>query len=162
MSLDLGPVLTDQLPALETATTSNMVGVNLNALHTTRKSFMEAEASEKIQRSLRSNVKTYADEGFVTGESVYYRRQNCKGWHDPAKALNKEEGKSVCTDQIWKCILQDASMSLEGKQFGSPRDGGNKISLNEINEVLEEDERLHNKSTKSKSEGLKHNTEKTL
>ena len=41
-------VLTHQLTALEAATTNNMVKVNLNALHAVRKSFMEAESSEKI------------------------------------------------------------------------------------------------------------------
>ena len=53
----------------------------------------------------------------------------------------------MCTDQTCRCILQDASTSLgENKEFGSLRNEENKISLNEINEVLEEeDEGQHNK-----------------
>ena len=73
-------VLTDQLLALKAVINSEMVRTNLNASHAMKKSFIEAESSEKIQRPLRSNVRTYVDEEFVTGDTVYYRRQNCKGW----------------------------------------------------------------------------------
>ena len=59
-------VLNDQLPA----TTSEMVKANLNVLHAVRKSFIEAESSEKIQIALRSYVRTYADEEFVTGDTL--------------------------------------------------------------------------------------------
>ena len=46
-----------------------MVRTNLNALNTERKSFIEAESSETIQKS---NVSTYVDEEFVTSDAVYY------------------------------------------------------------------------------------------
>ena len=63
-------VLTGQIPALKAATTSEMVRTNLNTLHTARKSFIEAESSEKIQRALRSNVRTYEDEEFLTRDTI--------------------------------------------------------------------------------------------
>ena len=63
-------VLIDQLLALEAVTTSEMARTNLNALHAARKSFIEAESSEKIWRALRFNVRTYADEEFVTGNTI--------------------------------------------------------------------------------------------
>ena len=51
---------------------------------------------------------------------------------------------------------------LKVNEFGSQRNEESKISLNEINEVLEEeDEGEHNKSPCSKSEELKENTEKS-
>ena len=87
--INTSSVLTDRLPALEAATTSEMVRTNLNALYAARKSFIEAESSEKNWRAQRPNVRTYVDE-FVTGDTVYYRRQNCKGWRGPAKILGKE------------------------------------------------------------------------
>ena len=52
-------VLTDSLVALEAITTSDMVRLNLNALHAARKSFIEAESREKIWRALRANVRKY-------------------------------------------------------------------------------------------------------
>ena len=84
ININTSSVLTDELPSLEAATTSNMVKTNLNALHTARKSIIETESTEKIWRALRSNVRTYVDEEFVTGDTVYKRRQNFKGWHGPA------------------------------------------------------------------------------
>ena len=48
------------------------------------------KSSKKVWIVLRSSVRTYADEGFVTGNSVYYKRQNCKGWYGSTKVLGKE------------------------------------------------------------------------
>ena len=72
-------VLTNQLPALEAVTISEMLRTNLNALHAVRKSFIEAESSQKIWRGLRSNVKTYVDEEFVTSDIVNNELTNLKG-----------------------------------------------------------------------------------
>ena len=64
----------------------------------------------------------------------------------------------MCTNQIWKSILQGASMSLD--EFGSSRNEENKISSIEMNGILKkEDEGQHNKSPGSKSENLKDYTE---
>ena len=49
----------------------------------------------------------------------------------------------------------------ENKEFESPENKENKISSNEINEVLEEAERQYNKSPDSKREELKDNMKKT-
>ena len=76
ININTSSVLTDELPSLEAATTSNMVKTNLNALHTARENITETESSEKIWRALRYNVRTYVDKEFVTGDTVYYRRQN--------------------------------------------------------------------------------------
>ena len=50
-------VLIDWLPALEAATTSKMLRMNLNALHAVKKYFIEAKSSKNIQRALRFTVK---------------------------------------------------------------------------------------------------------
>ena len=119
-------VLTDQLPALEAATTNKMVRINLNALHAARKSFIEVESSEKIQRALRSNVRTYADKGFVTGDTVYYWRQNCKGWRGLTKVLGKE-GQCVLISHggafYWRYLYP---LMTANKELGSLRNEGNK------------------------------------
>ena len=44
-------VLTDELPALKAATTSDMVRKNLNARHVAKKNFKEAESSEELRKS---------------------------------------------------------------------------------------------------------------
>ena len=141
--------MTDQLLALEAATTNDMVRINsntfLNTLLAVRKSIMEAESREKIQQPPRSNVWTYDAD-----DSVYYRRQNYKGWYGPAKVLGKE-GQCVLIRyrgafyRMHLCHL----MKLN-KEFRSPRSEENKISSNEINEVLEEEDEQHNKSPNRK------------
>ena len=103
--------MTDQSPALEAATISDRVKGRLNALHAVRKNFMKAQSSGKILRSLRSNIRTYVDVGFMTGESVYYRRQNCKRWHGLVKVLAKEGQCALI--RSWKCIFQDISKSFD-------------------------------------------------
>ena len=114
-------VLTDQLPALEAAITRGMGRVNSNALHAVSKSFMDAESSKKFQRTLRANVRTYADEGFVTDDSFYYREPNCKRWYNPAKVLG-EEGQRVLIrhgnafHRMHLCHLMKVN-----KEFQSPR-----------------------------------------
>ena len=126
-------VLTDQLPALEAATTSEIVRTNSNALHAARKSFIEAESSEKIWRELVSNVRTYEYKEFVTSNTVYHRRQNSKVWCVPAKVLVKE-GQCVLIKhggafyRMHPCYLMMAN-----KELGSSRNEGNKTAKTEIN-----------------------------
>ena len=73
---------------------SNIVRVNLNASHAVKKNFIEAESSKKIQRVLRSKVRTYVNEGLMTRHSVYCRKQK-----------HKVMGNEMSTDQTWKYIL---------------------------------------------------------
>ena len=148
INIDTSSILTDQLLALEAATTSDIVRVNLNALHVVRKSFFKAESSKRI--ALRSNVRTYSDEGFVSGDNVYYRRQSCKGWNGPAKVLSKE-GQCVLIrhGDIFYWIHAYHLMKVN-KEWGSPRNVENKVSSNEINEVLEEEDERQHKSPHSK------------
>ena len=48
-------VLSDSPPALSSTTSSDIIRNNLNAMHSARKNYMEAEASEKIRRALRQS-----------------------------------------------------------------------------------------------------------
>ena len=91
-SVNLPSVAQDKLPALEKPELiqSDLVRENLNALHKARENFIKSEASERIRRALRHNVRTYAEEIFNPGEKVYFRCRNDKWWRGPAKVLGKE------------------------------------------------------------------------
>lgn len=80
-------VLTDQLPALDTHTTSDTVRIMQNARHTALKNHIEADASDKIRKALRSKVRSYSDEHFEPGDKVYYKRPSDKGKRGPATVL---------------------------------------------------------------------------
>ena len=93
-NVNIPTVLTDEPPALESRTSSDIVRMNLNAIHQARVNFMRAEASEKIRRALKHKTRTYSDEQFTNGDKVYYRRNNFKGWKGPATVLGND-GKVV-------------------------------------------------------------------
>ena len=63
---------------------------NLNAMHKARAAFMQSEASEKIRRALRHNVSSSVDTKYVTGDVVYYKRNDCSRWRGPGKVLGQD------------------------------------------------------------------------
>ena len=87
-------VLSDKLPALEPTTSSDIVRTNLEAIHSARKNYIAAENSERIRRALRHQVRTFSDVKYETGDRVYYKRKNVKGWKGPAVVLG-QDGKFV-------------------------------------------------------------------
>ena len=87
-------VLTDEPPAFESSTTVDIIRENMNAMHQARQAFIESEASERIKKALRHNIRSYANERYENGESVYYRRKNYKGWKGPGKVIGKD-GQTV-------------------------------------------------------------------
>ena len=83
-------VLSDDLPALDTTTSNDLIRKMLNMKHTSWKQFVEAENSNRIRRALSHNVRTYSDVKFTNGDVVYYRRKNFKGWRGPGVVLGQE------------------------------------------------------------------------
>ena len=83
-NVNLPTVLTDLPPALESTTSSEIVRRNLNAMHNARSNYIQAEASEKIPRALKSKTRTFADQKYSVGDKVFYKRKNLKGWRRPA------------------------------------------------------------------------------
>ena len=80
-------VLTDKVPAFESTTSSEILRKNLEALHTARTKFIEAESSERIRRALRKKVRSYADVKYESSDKVFYKRKGMKGWRGPAKVF---------------------------------------------------------------------------
>ena len=83
-------VLVDQLPALEGKTSSEIIAENLNAMHVARKTFIEAESSEKIRRALRHNIRTTGDIKYFTGDNIYYKRNDSNLWKGPATVIGQD------------------------------------------------------------------------
>ena len=89
-NINIPSVLTDDLPALESWTTSDIIRENMKAMHVARQKYVEAESSEKIRRALRHKVRSYADVKYSNGDRVYYRRKDYKGWKGPAVVLGQD------------------------------------------------------------------------
>ena len=92
---NLPTVFTDESPALESTTSSDIIRQNLNAMHKARENFVKSEASEKIRRALKHKVRTDANEEFSIGQKVFYKRKNLKGWRGPGAVVGSD----------WKIVL---------------------------------------------------------
>ena len=85
-------VMTDNIAALQ-GTTSETLATHLNALHSSRKAFIESESSERIRRALYSKIRV-SEQIFNNGDRVFYMREGSKKWLGPAKVVF-QDGKVI-------------------------------------------------------------------
>jgi transposase InsO family protein len=90
---NLPSVLVDKPPALQGTTVSENVAQHLNAMHSGRRAFIEAESSERIRRALRHQIRA-SGEPFQLGDHVYYKRDDSNKWKGPGKVIG-QDGKVV-------------------------------------------------------------------
>lgn len=87
-------VYTNDPPALESDQPSDIVRNNLNGLHVARREFLKTEASERLSRALRHNIRS-SDLNFVqNGDEVFYKRSGSNEWHGPGIVIGRD-GKQV-------------------------------------------------------------------
>ena len=79
-------IMTDGLPALEGSTSSETFAQHLNALHDARRAYIQTETDERIRRALRGKVRA-AEETYVNGDAVYYKREGKERWLGPATVV---------------------------------------------------------------------------
>ena len=84
---NLPSVLTDELPALKSTTSSDIIRKNLAALHSARSNYMKSENSERIKRAIKSKTRTYAEEQYQNGDKVYFKRRGTKEWKGPGTVM---------------------------------------------------------------------------
>ena len=90
---NLPNIMQDTLPALEGTTRSEVFSQHLNALHATRKAFIQSEAEERIRRALRNKVRA-SEQVFMNGDRVFYKREGKERWLGPGKVVF-QDGKVV-------------------------------------------------------------------
>ena len=86
-------IVSATLPTLEGKTSSEKFASHLNALHSARREFIKANASEKIRRALRSKVRA-AEQRYDNGDKVFYKREGKERWMGPGTVLF-QDGKTV-------------------------------------------------------------------
>ena len=86
---NLPSTINDKLPSLSNKSSSQIISDNLDALHSARCAFIEAENNEKIRRSLMHNVRSSGEVKYVTGDDVYYKRDESQEWHGPGKVIGQ-------------------------------------------------------------------------
>lgn len=85
--------MTEKLPPLRGTTTSEVFAKHLNALHSARKTYIQTEAEERVQRALRSKVRA-SEQVFSNDDSVFYKREGRNRWLGPGKVVF-QDGKVV-------------------------------------------------------------------
>ena len=78
--------MTDALPALEGTTSSETLAKQMNALHASRKAYIEIETNERIMGALRSKNRA-AKDIYENGDMVYYKREGKERWLGPSKMV---------------------------------------------------------------------------
>jgi transposase InsO family protein len=78
----------ENLPALNSTTISNVVADHLSAMEVARKKFIELENSDRMRRVLRERVYDSANEKYLSGDVVYFKREKT-GWQGPATVVGQ-------------------------------------------------------------------------
>lgn len=86
---NLSSVLVDNQPALEGTTMSARMVEHISALHASRKTFTEAESSERIRRAICKQLRP-TDDMYVTGDKVYYKGVQCPEWKGPGVVIGQD------------------------------------------------------------------------
>ena len=136
-NVSLPSVIDDKPPALESHTSSDLIRINLNDMHSARENFIKAESSEKIRRALLKNVRSYSEVHYQPGDKVYYKRRMRKGWSGPARVLGKE-GNFVLIRQgaaFYRCHPCD----LMKESAGQKSEAGNQLKSMSTNVAKEVD-----------------------
>ena len=81
-------------PALNPTLTSDIVRVNLNALHLARQEFVKTESSERLSRALRHNIRSSDLNDIQNGDEVFYKRNDSHEWHGPGVVIGRD-GKQI-------------------------------------------------------------------
>lgn len=116
--------MTDKLPALSSATSSEIVANNLNALNSARKSFIAAEADSKLKKALRKNVYNTEQNHFENGDKVFYKRDWDQKWKGPGRVIGSENavvlvrhGGAIVRVHCSRLQNVDGSASTEEKKL---------------------------------------------
>ena len=86
-------IMSENVSALHGSTSSEMLAMHLNALHSARKAFITSEADERIKRALRSKIRA-SEQIFNSGDRVFYKREGREKWLGPAKVVC-QDGKVI-------------------------------------------------------------------
>ena len=86
-------ILTDELPALDDCTISEVFAQHLKCLHSARQLFIQSESDERIRRALRHKTRN-TNERFSHGDEVYYKKDGSARWLGPARVMF-QDGKVI-------------------------------------------------------------------
>ena len=154
--------ITNKPPANEEAVSQNIMK-HLNVLHAARRAYTKAEASERIKRALRHNIRT-SEEQFHQGEKIFYKRDDCNRWRGPGKVIGQDgkilfirHGSQLVRVATCRAVKVDIMVREKSKGKATPEDEEIKIirtgkNLQTRNKDIPEDEDIEIISDSSQHE----------
>ena len=130
--------------------TNSLVLKNLSAMASARKADIESESSERVKRALKHNLRTTNNHKYVSGDIVFYKRNDTKKWKGPAKVLGTDSqqvllkhGGSYVRVHSCRVMLQkesfekgDIDHSVENLDKSSQHSSSVNIDTNEPSGIL--------------------------
>ena len=80
----------DKPPALTEESYAKYIEEHLQAMRKSRSAFIHSESSQRIKRALAHNLRSSNDEKYLSGDSVYFKRENEARWHGPAHVVGQD------------------------------------------------------------------------
>ena len=145
--------ISDNPPALEGTTSSEVIAKHLNASHSARKAFMAAEASEKIRRALKHQIRP-TGRVFSNGELVYFKREDTLEWKGPATVIG-HDGKTVILKYGSNIVrVHETRIKETAYNFNSDIENGRRSLIDLIKERRKESEANKNELDKGSKTDL--------
>ena len=101
---------------LEGKTSSEIIANHLDAVHAARKAFIEAEASEKLRKTIKVKPRVSTGMIYQPGDIVYYKRNDSNQCKGPGTVLGRENKQILVKHggvyiRVHGCRLLDAQNS---------------------------------------------------
>ena len=163
----LPSALHNRPPAMEqNQCAADIVSKHLSTMGAARKAFVESENSERVKRAMRHNMKPNSTCKFVTGDSVYYKRMDCKKWKGPGKVIGQESQQILIKHggiyvRVHPCrvMLEKESESTQSNSVG--RDCANEVNRQPQHETETSNELTTAEDTDDSSESTPENPEES-
>ena len=125
----------DGTPSTLSPVTCELLNKHLLAMKSARQAFIKSESCEKIRRALAHKMRA-SEEQYVSGDEIYYKKDNSEIWQGPAKVIF-QDGKVV--------FIRHGSVYVRAS----------------INKILKKGSELIESHTEKKIENAQVQTEKT-
>ena len=130
---NLPSVLNNKLPALEGVSKSQLVADMLNALHSARREVVKLESSEKIRRALRAQTRTHSNVRYITGDDVFYKREDERRWRGPGRVVGQDGSKVLIKIPTGLISVHSCNVMLTSDAETKRLEGG-KLEIENSNE----------------------------
>ena len=127
----------DKPPALEESTTFERFYQHLNALHSARRAYIQAESSKRIRRALRHQIRA-SSQTFETGDTAFYKRDTSNKWKAPDKVIGQDDKTIFVRHRNTYVRVPSCHLLKVGQEFRNENEQKSTESKVEVNDEITE------------------------